>query len=154
MLNIKTKNGNIYKADKSLISGKYVLDSEDFIKEYKDSDDEFIQCIINGLVDDYLSNIIDIMLDYASAIDILNKENNKEFSDKAFQYYQNLSYYYKSYNAGIDKIWWDCIEGNIEYWWEKEILSIKGYEYLPDLKTVLSYDYISNIISINNCNWV
>ena len=142
------KDGKRYEVKVSRSTGKKYVYEEDFIEAYKDSNDQFIQLMINGLVEDFLDTILTDMSNFAH--DLYNLLRDKDIDSleyyntlflSIYDNYYKIEMYYNSYVNNCDKIWWDQIDHDIEYWWSKESAGCD----LPALKTVLSPEYKINM---------
>ena len=150
------RNGKEYKIYKgATINSKGVLDEEDFIDIFKDSDDKAIQYMINGIIDSFITDLRSLMGQFANNLAVLI--NNKEI--ESLEYYHELSYIVwekgselsAQYDSYLDqdwcsKIYWDRVEYNMEYYWNEEIKSHEFTSNLPTLEDIFSGDYLTNVL--------
>lgn len=130
---------------KSKHSDKPRVYIEEFIEKYKDSKDQDIQHLINGLIDDDLSMLIYQMTFYKLAICCLSSDSDEYTINE----YYTFDKYIEFYGLWIEGEYidsknkegtWKYIDHDIEYYWDQ----LDGD--IPLEKALLDYDFVDSVL--------
>ena len=140
------------KIEEGRIIKKKCVDLEEFIKAYKDTDNEDIKAAINEIMDSYFLRVSETIGEFAIFFNIvLNCENEEraeyynwccvsDFFKMRQGIYENWFQLMTDYDfSKLKESYWEFVDFDIEKLWKDEPYT----EHLPPLKTIVETDFVS-----------
>lgn len=134
-----------------ILKKKKCIYEEDFIRAYKETDNQDIKYLINQILDSYLYKIWTVMLDFSSDLATIISEPKKtepyklcyiqdhfKLAQRVFDAYMELSYEYDSYKS--KEGYWEFIDFDIEDMWKEH--HIRHGIQLPSLDEIMESNFV------------
>lgn len=131
---------------------KKCVDMEEFIRAYKDTDNEDIKAAINGVMNSYFYRVRRTISEFAAFFDMVLNCGSKErvedynwccvsdFFKMRQDIYENWFQLMTDYDFSKSKdSYWEFVDFDIEKLWK----DVPDTKYLPPLKTIVETDFVS-----------